>query len=352
MGSQAVHPAASDRTTEASSLDRVADRLFRASFLGFVGFLGFLGDVFWAFEYAIWFFLFFLLYLVSAVVWIGRWLQRSLFGSSKDDASEDADPIDWIEHGYRLGAVEGTVAAIVGILQPLVLLQALLQNVGNAVVYLRYLGSPPDPDSYESSVDYRLPFDGSWTVLNGSPDRRFSHSWSILQQRYAYDFVVTDEDGTTHDGGTRPENHYCFDEPLLAPADCTVVAVRSSHRDYHRTTGWVDPLQYDLHGNVVLLEHADGEYSILAHLKEGSVTVSEGERVERGEQIATCGHSGNSSEPHLHFSLLDRPNGFTGASLPVQFTDVTIRDVDGTADSFDRTYVHCGQVVEHDGPQQ
>lgn len=168
----------------------------------------------------------------------------------------------------------------------------------------------------------------------------------MYAQRYAYDFVITDDDGRTHRGdGTANEEYYCFDEPILAPADGAVVSVRNNHRDYHRTNGWLDPLQRSILGNNVIIEHAGGEFSVLAHLERGSVAVEPGERVDRGQRIARCGNSGNSTEPHLHFHVQDRSNVFLGAGLPVQFANVRTTHPCTEPQSHERGYVHAGQRV-------
>jgi murein DD-endopeptidase MepM/ murein hydrolase activator NlpD len=58
-------------------------------------------------------------------------------------------------------------------------------------------------------------------------------------------------------------------------------------------------------GNHVVLDLGDGVYAVLAHLRHGSLRVAKGQRVRAGQQVAECGNSGNSTEPHLHFQLMD-----------------------------------------------
>lgn len=54
-------------------------------------------------------------------------------------------------------------------------------------------------------------------------------------------------------------------------------------------------------GNYVILLHANGELTYYAHCE--SITVEEGDIVDRGEQIATVGNTGKSTGPHLHFAV-------------------------------------------------
>lgn len=54
-------------------------------------------------------------------------------------------------------------------------------------------------------------------------------------------------------------------------------------------------------GNSVVVDHGGGLFSIYYHLKEFSVT--EGQRVSRGERIGAVGASGRAAGPHLHFGV-------------------------------------------------
>jgi len=55
------------------------------------------------------------------------------------------------------------------------------------------------------------------------------------------------------------------------------------------------------YGNVMILEHADGYFSMYGHLASG--IVSPGRYVEIGQEIALSGNTGISSGPHLHFEV-------------------------------------------------
>jgi len=55
------------------------------------------------------------------------------------------------------------------------------------------------------------------------------------------------------------------------------------------------------YGNVVVLDHGDGTTSLYAHCHE--LKVAKGDRVGRGDVIATVGSTGRSTGPHLHLEV-------------------------------------------------
>ncbi|MBU3750422.1 MAG: M23 family metallopeptidase, partial [Mycobacterium sp.] len=66
------------------------------------------------------------------------------------------------------------------------------------------------------------------------------------------------------------------------------------------------------YGAWVLITHSDGTVTRYGHIN--SWTVQTGQRVFAGDQIGTIGNRGNSTGPHLHFSVL---LGGTNATDPV-----------------------------------
>ena len=261
--------------------------------------------------------------------------------------SRGSSPSEWIRTGDRWSPVRFVLSMLALQVNPYVQLQSVRQLAGHGAIYRRYRLDLPDPESFEQETTYRLPVDGAWTVVNGSHEKAASHSWSLLTQRYAYDLVKTDDKGRTHAGdGADRADYYCWEEPVFAPADGVVVAAIGGHRDAPRTGGWLDFKQRDIRGNYVVIEHASGEYSVLAHLREGSVAVDEGDRVTTGQQVGQCGHSGNSTEPHLHFHLQDGASFYRSMGLPVVFSTVDVAS--GPEESFqshDETPIAAGQRV-------
>jgi len=96
-------------------------------------------------------------------------------------------------------------------------------------------------------------------------------------------------------------------------------------------------------GNHVLIDHGNGEYSLYAHLQQGSVAVKTGQRLARGERIGAMGMSGDAFLVHLHYQLQSGPEFEEG--LPAYFQAMRVRTGAGWSPTFDGP-VDSGQVVE------
>ena len=58
---------------------------------------------------------------------------------------------------------------------------------------------------------------------------------------------------------------------------------------------------YGTYGQMIILNHGDGYFTLYGHLSEIDVTV--GQEVEAGKQIARSGDSGSLKGPILHFEV-------------------------------------------------
>lgn len=70
---------------------------------------------------------------------------------------------------------------------------------------------------------------------------------------------------------------------------------------------------------MVLAVHPDGPFVLVAHLRNGSVRVRPGERVDAGQPLGLCGNSGNSTQPHVHLQVTDSLDWTRARGLPLAF---------------------------------
>jgi len=198
-----------------------------------------------------------------------------------------------------------------------------------AMVYLRLKhGSRlPSKENYVCEGDYILPFAGKWSVYDGGVTKELSIAWGEMSQRYAYCFLIFDDDGNVNDGrDSSVESYHCYGKDVLAAAAGVVVKASGKHAD-SRTDGMkVYCDTWDVRGNHVVIRHNDNEFSYVGHLMPGSVAVKVGDRVKQGDVIAKCGNSGYTAEPHLHFQLQSSKSFTMSAGLPIAFANVKARD--------------------------
>ena len=203
-----------------------------------------------------------------------------------------------------------------------VLMQWVLDDAGKVagfVVQPKPQAAPSPHLDYQTKARLRLPFDGQWYVFWGGHDIEQNYHAASRGQRFAYD-LLRYVDGSSHRGnGKALEDYYCWNEPILAPADATVLEAVDGLPDQAIGTRNTEAIA----GNHVMLDLGKGEYAMLAHLRQGSVAVKTGQQVTAGEELGRCGNSGNTSEPHLHFHLQDAPRFGEGDGLPAFFEHYT-----------------------------
>lgn len=111
-----------------------------------------------------------------------------------------------------------------------------------------------------------------------------------------------------------PKGRYALD--IAMPVGTPIVAARSGvviKTENSQTGRGTNPS-----GNFIRVLHDDGTMGVYLHLQKGSVSVAEGQYVERGSYIAKSGNTGNSTGPHLHF-VVQRNIGLAVESIPFDF---------------------------------
>lgn len=200
------------------------------------------------------------------------------------------------------------------------------------------------PRAFAQGAQLHLPLRGRMFVHSGhdylAHHRRLDLGHPVLgvlgvtrnAGRYALDLCASDAQGRLFRGeGKANEEWVGWGAPLYAPGAGTVVVALDGAKD-NRVGG--PPYRPDLEelkanpmenaGNVVVIDHGRGEYSLLAHLQRGSVSVKVGQRVKAGQQVGRVGMSGDAYIPHVHYELRDGKGASFGSEgvegLPARFT--------------------------------
>ena len=161
----------------------------------------------------------------------------------------------------------------------------------------------------------RLPFDGTWYVAaeHGflDPHKRF------LAEAFAYDFVQIGANSKSFvREGKSNADYYAYGKKVLAAKAGTVVETRN---DIAENTPGETSNANTPGGNVVVIDHGNSQYGYYAHLKPFSIPVKRGAKVREGEVLGEVGNSGDSSEPHLHFHVMNGPDATQADGIPVVF---------------------------------
>ena len=213
---------------------------------------------------------------------------------------------------------------------------------------------------YATRTDLVLPLRGRLLVFDGHDFYAHHRRWNLAHPvvgklfrhnagRYAYDLSIVDSAGRMYRGnGARNEDWYSWNAPVLAPGAGTVVAAESGEADWEvGRTSLADSVvlarPLALFGNYVMIDHGNGEFSLLAHMRRGSVTVRKGDRVRQGQPVGRVGFSGSVYTIHTHYQL-QRGAEYDADGLPSTFLRAT--RVGRTGPAAARLRVDSGDVVE------
>ncbi|WP_050494915.1 M23 family metallopeptidase [Streptomyces griseus] len=261
-------------------------------------------------------------------------------------------------------------------------------------------------------VEVAPPVTGRWKALNSPADKVPSHGTHAYGQTYAIDIVAEPETAEGEAPGrpgadpaprpeagpvtrpvprpeadpaprpevgpvTRPAFRLfwpvvrrnrafpAFGAPLLAVADATVVVASDGQRD-HLSRNSLPALAYlmlaeatvrsiagaqRIIGNHVILDLGGGTYAVYAHLRRGSLRVRAGDRVRAGQEIGHVGNSGNTTEPHLHFHLMDGPDPDAARGVPFTWRGVGV-PANGETFTVVEPQERGGQPIEEQAEKQ
>lgn len=188
-----------------------------------------------------------------------------------------------------------------------------------------------EPRGYASKTALALPVKGKLLIHDGhdlySHHRRLNTEHPAAKDlgltqnfmRYSLDINPTNEGFDAFRGtGAKNEDWYAWGQPLFATGDGTIIDaadiepdnIRGGENFFKGESVKTAPMKF--YGNYLVIDHGNGEFSLLGHIQKGSLALKIGDKVTRGQQVGKIGSSGSSNNPHVHYELR------TGKDLKVE----------------------------------
>lgn len=200
---------------------------------------------------------------------------------------------------------------------------------------LEMLKFPVKLEKYNQKNKYRFPLKGNILIANMSAN--YCHHRITNSQEFGFDAICLDEKLSMNkkDQPAVLNDYFSYGQPIYAAADGVVVKIADKFpecasepavrkKNPNAMFGLITKIGFDntVGGNHVIIDHGNGEFGFYAHMCEGTIKVSPGEKVKKGQVIGKLGSTGNSDGPHLHFQVFDSPELTTGNGLPVYFENI------------------------------
>jgi murein DD-endopeptidase MepM/ murein hydrolase activator NlpD len=215
------------------------------------------------------------------------------------------------------------------------------------------------PLAYPGKTRLLFPLRGRSIVYDGhdfyAHHRRFDFLNPFLQQfgfhsnfmRYAYDFCPVNEQGEMYKGKAENNADWIgFGASVYATGEGRVAAMfdgMADNRSFNEAEIPTRPMV--IFGNYVVIDHRNGEFSLFAHLQQGSVKVKPGQLLRRGQMIARIGASGSANIPHLHYELRTG-TGIDAEGLPSYFSNFR-RLLGAKSTLLQRGQLDTGDVIDN-----
>lgn len=166
----------------------------------------------------------------------------------------------------------------------------------------------------EPAAELTFPLEnGTYYTAHGGSQEQINYHQAVREQQYALDILQLNAFGMRASGlyPNQLDRYAIYGETLHSPCTGEVLEVERGLDDQKPPQS--DP--ENPNGNYVRLACDNTEASVyLSHMREGSVTVSEGEQVQEEQEIGRVGNSGNTTEPHLHIHAEKN-----GEGVPITF---------------------------------
>ncbi|MDD3051006.1 MAG: M23 family metallopeptidase [Candidatus Cloacimonetes bacterium] len=205
----------------------------------------------------------------------------------------------------------------------------------------RLIQFPIDLFFYNTKDKYIFPMKGDLCICNlpmNLPQYRKAQS-----QEFAIDIVGRNFSSSNHTITTNIEDYAIYGADIISIGDGVIVEIGDKFPEikmdnpnsyteeyFSNLSSNLIPtigVKNTLLGNYIIVKHKSDEYSVYAHLKENSICVKLDEEVKQGDLIAKVGNTGHSTEPHLHYQLVDSMNVFEANGLPIIFKNLPIKNM-------------------------
>ena len=199
--------------------------------------------------------------------------------------------------------------------------------------------------------------EGIWTAIyepsweNGH--RRYVYTVNgkaRIPARFAIDFIKVNEEGRYATGNEDSiDNWLGYGARVLAVADGVVSATKNDFPESKTLAAHPDYTADKATGNYISLKIADSLFAFYEHLQPGSIKVKPGQRVKKGDVIASLGFTGQSTGPHLHFHMANQDSPLGAEGVPFVFEQFTYR---GVYEKLDNLGKNKWTIIKTDRPQR
>jgi len=147
---------------------------------------------------------------------------------------------------------------------------------------------------------------------------------ACIPGRHAIDFILLNDLGQFAEGDENViQNWFGYGADVLAVKDGIVLSARNDFVESATLSDHTESTADQAAGNYVSIDIGGGKIAFYEHLKPGSVKVKPGQKVKKGEVIASLGFTGQTTGPHLHFHVADANSTLGAEGLPFEFEKFT-----------------------------
>lgn len=176
--------------------------------------------------------------------------------------------------------------------------------------------------------------------------------------RYAIDFILLNEQGHYSKANENDiSNWYGYGADVLAVKDGVVSTVKNDFPESATLENHPAYTADQATGNFISINIGDHKFAFYEHLKPGSILVQEGQKVKKGQVIASLGFTGQTTGPHLHFHVADANSPLGAEGVPFVFEKIKRLGVYDHFDDFGKqpwTSLNTGKgtilIKEHPEP--